>query len=273
MNLTELRKNYVSYVNIKYSSSQRTRTVYIARFDKFVQAHSRPYRTTKLEIQDYLSELNDSYYNQTLAALHIVYDKLLLQKYKLRNLSYRKSKASVHKVLSKEEVAQIIKTTKNEKHKMIITLLYTLGLRVAELQHLKLSDINRGTMQIRVRCGKGAKDRAIDMSLSLLIKIEAYYRNYRPNTYLIEGQRIGTMYSRSSIAKILSKHQSRIKKKITPHLLRHSIASHLINQGMNVIALSRFLGHSSVKSTERYYHYLKSDTLCLEQASFLDMAA
>ena len=109
--------------------------------------------------------------------------------------------------------------------------------------------------------------------MSLLIKIEAYYRKYRPHVYLIEGMRSGNQYSRSSIRNILKRHEPHLKKKVNPHLLRHSIASHLINKGMNIIQLSRFLGHYSVKSTERYYHYLKSDTINIEQAALLDMAA
>ena len=271
MKNAEIIKSYVSLVNARYTS-KGTRSAYITCLHQWMEHIGQPQRATKCDIRDYIADLEDSKYNHMLASLHLMYKEVLSHPQKLSGLRYRQTSPKIWQVLSQEEVRDMIAHTSNHKHKMIITLLYTLGLRLSELLHLQLRDINRATMQIQVHRGKGAKDRLIDIDRQLLYKIEAYWRRYRPTTYIIESTKEGRRYSASSVAAILSRHSKRLKKHVTPHLLRHSIASHLINQKINLLELQKFLGHANPQTTQYYYHYVKSGTITLAQSQLLNAA-
>jgi len=270
MKKTEIIEKYVAHVDLKYKSI-KTRKIYKTRMYQFAKAHSQLHRISSTDLKRYLfsikeAELSDSYFNQMLAALHIIYDVILKQPRKLDNIEYKKPKQSHYQVLTPEEIKKMIFLTSNLKHKMIIKLLYVLGLRSSELLNLRLQDIDRSNGQIFIRGAKGNKDRAIDIDDSVILQLENYWREYEPKEFIIEGQK-GGRYSRSSVQKIVSKHQNKIGKKIWPHLLRHSIASHMINNGVNLIKLKNFLGHKNLKTTEYYYHYIKNGgMLCDSQA-------
>ncbi len=261
MKKLEFINTYKSIVYLKYQS-EATRSVYMGRMYAYLD-HCRdivgrtPSHVSTTQIREYLTDMSDSYYNQSLAALHIIYDQILRQTRKLSGLSYRKTKKNVWQVLSKSEVAQMIRDTDNIKHRTIISCLYLLGARTSELLSLRLSDIDRSSMSIHIRGGKGNKDRRIDITADLLALLEEYYRSERPRVYLFEGVG-GSQYSASSVSAIVKRHEQSIGKKIWPHLLRHSIATHMINDGVNILEIQRYLGHNSIKSTERYYQYLQS---------------
>lgn len=218
-----------------------------------------PSHINAVQIRQYLTPMADSMYNQSLAALHIIYDKVLNQPRKLKNLSYRKTKKNVWVVLSKDDIVDILKQTSNPKHKAIIACLYFLGMRTGELLNLKFSDIDRNNMRIHVRGGKGNKDRQITITSNMLDMLEHYYKSckVKPKIYVFEGQKKGK-YSSTSVNNIVKRHQDRIGKDIWPHLFRHSIATHMINGGVNVLEIMRFLGHNDIKTTEYYYQYLES---------------
>ena len=158
-------------------------------------------------------------------------------------------------MLSKEEIALIIKTIDNLKHKMIISILYSGGLRRSEILYLKISDIHSDRGLLRINGAKGKKDRFTLLSQALLEPLREYYRQYHPKIYLFEGQK-GGQYSAESISKILknSAKKAGINRVVTPHMLRHSFATHLLEQGTDLRYIQELLGHSSSKTTEIYTH-------------------
>lgn len=173
----------------------------------------------------------------------------------ISNWKDQKKIKTIPEVLSEEEVAIILKATDNLKHKAILTTIYAAGLRVGELLNLKISDIDSHHMRIWVREGKGCKDRLTTLSPHLLKLLRVYYKRYRPQEYLFEGPQ-GSPYSPTSVRKILARACSRagIRKKVRPHTLRHSFATHLLEQGTNLRYIQQLLGHTSVKTTEIYTH-------------------
>lgn len=156
-------------------------------------------------------------------------------------------------ILSLDEVKNLLNSFKNEKHRTIFYLIYSAGLRLGELLTLKVSDIDSGRMMIRIRQSKGAKDRDIPLAKTCLEQLRRYYKVYKPTTYLIEGQN-GGQYSASSIRSLLKKaiKDCHINKNITAHSLRHTYATHLLENGTDIRVIQELLGHSSSKTTELY---------------------
>lgn len=164
-------------------------------------------------------------------------------------------KEKLPEILSKEEVKKLINQPKNSKHKCILALLYSAGLRRNELLNLKISDIDSDRMVIRVQGGKGGKDRYTLLSKDLLTDLRYYFRLYRPKVWLFEGAG-GGKYSGTSVLKIVKKaaEKAKIGKKVVPHTLRHSFATHLLEAGTDLRYIQTLLGHGSSKTTEIYTH-------------------
>jgi integrase/recombinase XerD len=164
-------------------------------------------------------------------------------------------KESLPKVISKESVIKMIDVCPNIKHRCIVALLYSSGLRRAALLNLKISEIDSERMTIRVTQGKGKKDRISILSKRLLGDLREYYRAWRPKEYLFEGQE-GRRYSATSVAKIIDKaaKKAKIAQKVSPHMLRHSLATHLLENGPDLRQIQTLLGHNSLKTTEVYTH-------------------
>ena len=163
------------------------------------------------------------------------------------------------KVISKEEVLAIIENTNNIKHRCIVSLLYSAGLRRSELINLKITDIDGKRMLIKVEDAKGNKDRYTLLSSKLLEKLRNYYKKWKPKIYLFEGPE-GMKYSARSIANIIKNAATKagIKKNVTPHMLRHSFATHLLENGTDLRNIQVLLGHSSLKTTEIYTYVATS---------------
>ena len=251
MKMTELRKNYVTLLKMKYVS-ERTVNVYINCFDKFTSNNSRVYRLTRKEINRYLilfkSKYSISYYNQMVSVLKILYRDVLNQPQKVKSLSCLKQSDSLQNVMTKKQVRNSINKLNNLKHRTILCVLYLCGLRVGELINIKLSDLDFHNKRLKVVKGKGMKDRYIPMTPKLSLMIKQYIKEYSPNHYLIQGQK-GGKYSASSVRKICKRVGIN-----NPHLLRHSIVTHLIDSGDQQTQVQMFAGHKSPKSTQKYYH-------------------
>lgn len=157
-------------------------------------------------------------------------------------------------VLSKEEVGSILKQVRNTKHLAILTAIYASGLKISELINLKVGDIDSQNMRLWIRQGKGKKDRLTILSPTLLELLRVYYKKYKPKDWLFEGP--GGPYSASSIRKVLHRacKKAGIRKKVVVHTLRHSFATHLLEQGVNLRYIQELLGHTSSKTTEIYTH-------------------
>ncbi len=168
------------------------------------------------------------------------------------------------KVISKEEVKTIIKATNNIKHKCIVSLLYSGGLRRSELLNLRIEDIDSKRMLIKVRMGKGNKDRYTLLSKSILADLRKYYQKWKPELFLFEGPE-GGQYAGSSVGKIVSNtaKKAKITKHVTPHMLRHSFATHLLEAGTNLRNIQELLGHHSSQTTEIYTHVSRSSLVSI----------
>jgi integrase/recombinase XerD len=159
-------------------------------------------------------------------------------------------------VLSQEEVARILKATESLKYKTALALMYSAGLRLGECVKLKLTDIDRTRMLIKVEKGKGGKDRTTILSPYILQLLEKYYRQYRPKKWLFEGHpKTRPLHIRSVqtvFREVIKK--AGITKKIIPHTLRHSFATHLLEQNCPLPAIQKFLGHTRISTTVLYTH-------------------
>ncbi|MEX2594142.1 MAG: tyrosine-type recombinase/integrase [Anditalea sp.] len=154
------------------------------------------------------------------------------------------------------EVSRLTSRIRNRKHYCLIALTYAAGLRLNEVIGLKFGDIDSDRMQLKVRGGKGNKDRYTLLPKGLLEKLREYYKYYRPKVYLFEGQAEGRAYSYRSAQSVFKKvlQESGIKKQASFHTLRHSFATHLLEQGTNIRAIQELLGHRSLKTTSVYLH-------------------
>ncbi|MEO7991368.1 MAG: site-specific tyrosine recombinase/integron integrase [Chryseolinea sp.] len=158
-------------------------------------------------------------------------------------------------VLSVEEVQELIKATTNLKHKTILMLCYSGGLRVSELLNLRVKDVDSDRMQLFIRAGKGKKDRVTLLSEKLLPLLRDYYKAYTPKEFLIEGNDGGPYSDRSAQAIVKAAvRKTKIKKMVSVHTLRHSFATHLLENGTDLRYIQSLLGHGSSKTTEIYAH-------------------
>ena len=196
--------------------------------------------------------------NQRINAIKFYYEKLLGREKQYYELYRPNKEHKLPKVLSKNEVKKILNSCDNMKHKCILMLIYSAGLRRSELINLKILDIDSERMVINIKGAKGKKDRISLLSDNLLQLLRKYYKKYIPKVYLFEGQN-GGKYSPTSVANILKKAslKAEIKKKVTPHMLRHSFATHLLEQGTDLRYIQELLGHNSSKTTEIYTHVSK----------------
>jgi integrase/recombinase XerD len=163
-------------------------------------------------------------------------------------------------VLSVEEVLNLLQTTKNLKHRVIIAMLYGSGLRIGELINLELSDFDFPRKQLHIRNGKGRKARYSTIAESLFPLLKNYHQTYKPKIYFIENPNGGT-YSAESIRSFLRKNTKNagITKTVTPHTLRHSYATHLLEQGIDIRYIQELLGHSRPETTMIYTHVTRKD--------------
>lgn len=212
------------------------------------------------DIFDYLQELvhvgkSDTYVNQMLNAIKFYYEVVLGMPNRFYAISRPRKKEKLPTVISKAEVKKLLQSITNIKHKCVVQTLYSAGLRRAELLNLKPEDIDSSRMVIRVVHGKGGKDRLTLLSPKLLSNLRIYFKKYGPKKYLFEGS-YGGPYTGSSIVKIVSQAAKRagIKQHVTPHVLRHSFATHLLEANIDLRYIQALLGHSSSKTTEIYTH-------------------
>ena len=159
-------------------------------------------------------------------------------------------------VLSKQEVKRIIQAPVNLKHKLMLCLIYACGLRRSELLNLVPREIHSDRNLLIIRQSKGKKDRIVPISNNLIEQLREYYKIYRPNVYLFEGQTPGERYSDRSLQLVLKSavNKAKINKPVTLHWLRHSYATHLLESGTDLRYIQELLGHSSSKTTEIYTH-------------------
>ncbi len=259
-----LRKYKDLLIQKRYS--QNTQDIYYSYFKDFCFYFRKEEleNITTAQINLYITYLikskniSISQQNQRINAIKFYYEKVLGREKQYYELHRPKKEHKLPKVLSKNEVKRIFDVTINLKHKCILMLIYSAGLRRSELLNLTLTNIDSKRMVITINGAKGKKDRISLLSDNLLQLLRQYYKEYRPKKYLFEGQN-GGKYSPTSVANILKKaaQKAGIRKNVTPHMLRHSFATHLLEQGTDLRYIQELLGHENSKTTEIYTHVSK----------------
>lgn len=243
--------------------SESTVTAYRYMFREFLKhLYPKPLHKVTLEdIQKYhhllvvQRNVSRSYQNQSINAVKFYMEQVVgLDRTKFELERPRKVQL-LPQVLAMEEVKEILDCTENLKHKAMLTTIYSAGLRIGELTNLRIRDIDSHGMRIWIREGKGVKDRLTVLSPILLELLRDYYVRYRPANFLFEGPH-GAQYSPTSIRKVLQRAvvKAGIRKKVVPHTLRHSFATHLLENGTNLRYIQTLLGHTSARTTEIYTH-------------------
>lgn len=191
--------------------------------------------------------------NQSVNAIKLYYRRVLGIEFDAIKLIRPRTEMKLPKVLSEEEIAGIIKSTENLKHKCLLLLLYGSGIRIGELLSLKPEDYEPNDNRLWIRGGKGKKDRRTIINGKLKLILEKYLERYATKEWIFEGQ-YGGPYTSSSATKILKRAALRagIKKNVSLHMLRHSFATHLLEKGTDLRYIQELLGHASSKTTEIY---------------------
>jgi site-specific recombinase XerD len=179
--------------------------------------------------------------------------------YKTHTISKKRKKLPV--VLSKEEILSVYNQISFPKHKAIFLTLYSAGLRLQEVTNLKISDIDSKRMQIIIKDGKGFKDRYVMLSKVLLHELREYWKQskVKPKIYLFPGPDINKPLNPRTIQRFIfeAKMRAKINKQVSPHILRHSFATHLLEDGTDLRTIQLLLGHKSLKTTAIYLHISK----------------
>jgi site-specific recombinase XerD len=243
--------------------SPRTINSYISAISKLTQYYKRS--PDLIDLDEFKHYLNDRLItkqigidsiNQHIGAWRIFQCDVLNREWINFKVKRPRKEKKIPQVLSRWEVEKLLSFIQNAKHYALISLAYSTGMRRSELLSLKPENIDSQRKVIVVYKGKGNKQRQIPVKNSLLDLLRGYYRVYRPKVFLFEGYKPGKAYTPSSFRKILNRAaaEAKIKKKITPHILRHSFATHLLESGVNLKQVQMILGHSSMKTTSIYLH-------------------
>jgi len=202
------------------------------------------------------NNLSYAYQNQVINAAKLFFREIKNCEFNVEAFKRPKREYRLPNVLSKQEVKLILDVPKNIKHRTMLSLIYACGLRRSELINLKISNIDSKRNIISIIQSKGKKDRIIPLPKSILLMLREYYKAYKPKYWLFEGQKVDSQYSPQSLQAVLKQAIARanIKKPVTLHWLRHSYATHLLENGVDLRYIQELLGHSSSKTTEIYTH-------------------
>ena len=264
MNIGNYTRQLSEYMQYKRYSENSIKA-YVSCVGKFLKAFegeaTKPSEISADKIMRFLAAFTDpNTHKAYLSAIKLFYGKVGKQPNKLDKVEYPRKTKKLPIVLSTDEIQRMFNVCQNLKHKTIIALLYSCGLRLQELIDLQWQHIDRSRMIINVVLGKGNKDRQVALPETIIPLLEKYYRQYRPVKYVLNGQ-TAEQYTQSSVRAVVKQlaEKARINKRIYPHLLRHCTFTHMVEQGTDINLIQRIAGHSSVKTTMMYCHI--SDSL------------
>jgi site-specific recombinase XerD len=243
--------------------SENTVKTYEGMFEEFINYYHK-YDINKIEEPQIISflrylvmerKVSTSYQNQSINAIKFYYEKVLGGQRKFYFIDRPKKEQALPTVLNEDEVIRLFKAIDNIKHKCMLMLAYSAGLRLGEILRLRLVDIDRERMQIRVEQSKGKKDRYTKLSSRFLMIYDQYIEKYKPADFVFEGA-AGAQYSSSSLQTIMKAAtlKAGILKPATMHTLRHTFATHCLENGVDLRYIQSMLGHESSKTTEIYTH-------------------
>lgn len=251
-------------VLVRRQYAYNTRKTYVGVFRKFLPhfPNRAPAQITKPEIEAYLlrrveeDHISESYQNTLINAIKFYYEHVLGRERTRYDVARPVKRETLPKVLSRAEVARMLTLTQNLKHRCMLMLLYGGGLRLSEVLALLPSDLDSGRMTMGIRRSKGKKDRVVPLPERVLEPLRRYYVEHAPMTWLFEGQTPGEPCGKRSLQSVVKQAAQRagIVRSVTAHMLRHSYATHLLETGTDIRYIQEVLGHSSIKTTERYTH-------------------
>ncbi len=260
--MTRLRQRMIEDLTIR-NYSPRTIDIYVDRLAKFAQyfgqspdglgpAHIREFQFFLVQRK----KASWSQYNQSVCALRFFYRVCLGKPWMIAHIPFPKQPKRLPVVLSREEVQRLFEAVSNLKHRTILMTLYATGLRIAEALAFQLGDIDSARMLIRVRQGKGRKDRYVPLSETLLEHLRRYWRYYRPGYWLFPSTDPRRALTASTVQRVCAKAARRagLSKRVTPHTLRHSFATHHLEAGTNLKTIQVLLGHRNLNTTSLYLH-------------------
>jgi integrase/recombinase XerD len=257
--MTPLRQRMLDDLRMR-NLSPHTQEAYLRAVAKFALHFGKSPEVLGLpEIRDYLLALTKrgvswGLYNQIRCALHFLYCITLKRDWPADEIVCAKTPKRLPVVLSRDEVFGFLSAVRNLKHRAMLTTLYATGLRASELVGLRIGDIDSRRMVIRVQQGKGRKDRYVMLSPKLLELLRDYWRKYRPTEWLFPGQNPRHHVDRRVPVKICAAvaRRAHLRKRVTPHTLRHTFATHLLESGTDIRTIQALLGHRSLRTTALY---------------------
>jgi integrase/recombinase XerD len=259
--MTPLRQRFVEDLRIR-NRSPRTIERYVSLVARFAAHFGRsPELLGPEEFRSYQLHLigrkvSWSTFNQTVCALRFLYRTTLGRPEHVTMIPFGKRPKKLPCVLSPEEVGRLIDAAAPGRERMVVQIAYACGLRLEELMHLQVADIDSSRMVVQVRQGKGQKDRLVPLSARLLEELRAYWRRYRPRTWLFPNRKQSGPLHAGTIQRGFRRlvRRAGLTKPATMHTLRHSFATHQLERGTNVLALQKMLGHSQLSTTALYLH-------------------
>jgi len=247
---SEICRQKLEYLNY----SPKTIKLYLSYIDQFLNKNPKaPTTLNSKDFQTYLDNYNFSsisQQNQVINAIRFLYKFGLNKKYDKVSFKRPKSEKKLPKVIDGEYIKSQLSKIENLKHKTILTLTYSVGLRVSEIVNLKIEDIDSKRMLIHIKNAKGRKDRIVPLSQTVLEMLREYFKQYKPKEYLFNGQP-SNQYSIGSCQKIYKRY---IDPNSSIHTLRHSSFTNLLESGTDLRIIQKIAGHSSSKTTEIYTH-------------------
>jgi len=247
--------------------SPKTRKSYLGHARRFLGCFTKSAeQLSEDDVREYLLDLiknkerSHSYVNQALSAIKFLCESVIKQGEIVINIPRAKKEKKLPEVLSQQDVLRIMKAVDNNKHRAILFLIYSAGLRVGEVVRLRPEDIDSKRRLIHVKQGKGRKDRYTVLSDIALSALREYYKKYRPEIWLFPGSVDDKHITERTVQRVFEKarEKSGIRKTVSVHTLRHSFATHLLEAGTDLRYIQELLGHSSSKTTEIYTHVSKS---------------
>jgi site-specific recombinase XerD len=241
-------------------NTQRTYLREVSNFARYFD--KSPEELGKEEVKKYLlhliedKKLSQGTFKFYVSGIKFLYNTTLNRHEVVQDIKYPKAKIKLPVVLDLSEIQALFSATDNIKHKAILMIIYSSGLRISEASRLKITDIDSKRMMVRVEQGKGGKDRYTILAQTALDHLRQYWRQYHPKEWLFEGQKDNTHIMTSTIYQIFcdAKERAGITKLVSPHSLRHSFATHLVEAGTSLHHVQLLLGHRSPTTTTVYLH-------------------
>jgi site-specific recombinase XerD len=258
MNLAEHNDKFVQEMKRRGMSENSINTY--SSCIKIFFSHStkdHPKNVNEQDIKDFLFKFDEPNTQRNYhSAIKKFYDICMNQPDKFRYIPYCQKSQKLPIVLSVEEVQRMFSVCENKKHKAILALLYSCGLRVSELINLKWAHIDRSRRIINIMQSKGKKDRQVMLDKKLIDVLESYWNEYKSKEYVFNGWKQEPQYSQQSVLQVVKQlaHKAAIKKNVWSHLMRHNSFTHLAEAGTDINLIQRLAGHTNVKTTSIYLH-------------------